>query len=184
MDLRIPAVAVAIGLDVLAVSTAIGIKGLPWRARLRMGAAFSTAEIAMQLIGLGVGTGLGHLLGAIAGWFGLVVLAGIGVLVLRESFSHEGEVEKFNVNTASGLFFASIAISLDSLGLGFALPTMRLPLVPLFSAVIFTTVLFTMTGLAFGAKLGRLFEKNAERASGAALILLALAFALQKIYGG
>jgi putative Mn2+ efflux pump MntP len=182
MDLRIPAVAIAIGLDVLAVSTAIGIKGLPWPARLRMGAAFSSAEIIMQVIGLGLGTGLGHFVGEIAGWLGLVVLAAIGVVVLRESFSHEDEIAKFDVNTASGLFFASIAISLDSLGLGFALPIMRLPLLQLFGTVIFTTVLFTMTGLAFGATLGRLFEKSAERGSGIALILLAIAFALQKIH--
>jgi putative Mn2+ efflux pump MntP len=182
-ELRILGVALAIGLDVLALSTAIGIKEPPWRERLRLGIAFSTAEILMQIIGLSLGTGFGHLVGTIATWIGLVVLAGIGAWILREGFSDDHDRE-FNVTTPGGLLLASLSISLDSLGVGFALPALHLPIVPLLSTVAVSTVCFTLAGLAFGASLGKAFGKNAERAAGVVLIVLAILFAVEKARGG
>lgn len=178
-EIRILGVALAIGLDVLALSIAVGIRGLPWPARLRLGGAFALAEITMQVVGLLLGTGLGRLVGEIAAWIGLVVLAGIGIWILREGFSDDDEHD-FDVNTTPGLFLASLSISLDSLGVGFALPALMLPIPQLFATVAVSTVCFTLIGLAFGARLGHLFEKNAERGAGMVLILLAIFFAIQQ----
>lgn len=182
--LRIGAVACAIGLDVLALSVAVGIKDLPWASRLRLGASFALAEIAMQIVGYLLGTGFGRLVGDVAGWIGLAVLAGIGVWILREGFAAEGEDGGFDVERPTGLLLASLSISLDSLGVGFALPSLRLPLPPLFAVVACTTVVFTLAGLAFGRTLGERFEKNAERGAGIVLILLAAAFAFERLRGG
>jgi manganese efflux pump family protein len=182
-EVRILGVALAIGLDVLALSTAIGIKEPPWPERFRLGFCFSAAEILMQLVGLSLGAGFGRLVGTVATWTGLVVLAAIGAWILREGFSKSSERD-FNVKTPAGLLLASLSISLDSLGLGFALPALRLPLAPLFSTVAVSTVIFTLAGLAFGAALGHAFEKNAEKAAGIVLILLAVFFAIEKARGG
>ena len=46
-----------------------------------------------------------------------------------------------------------------------------------------TTSVFTSIGLAFGAKIGERYERDAERAAGAMLILLAIVFSLHGIYG-
>ena len=181
-ELRILVVALAIGLDVLAVSTAVGIKGPPWGLRLRLGAAFAAAELIMQITGLLLGTGFGRIVGEIATWVGLLVLAGIGAWILREGFTDEEH--DFDIGTPGGLVLASISISLDSLGVGFALPALNLPLAPLLTTVAISTVCFTMAGLAFGALLGHVFEKNAERAAGVVLIGLAVAFAIQHLHGG
>jgi manganese efflux pump family protein len=175
-ELRVLGVALAIGLDVLALSIAVGIKEPPWPERIRLGFAFSAAEIIMQIVGLSLGAAFGRLVGTIANWIGLVVLAGIGAWILREGFSDNDDHE-FNVRTPGGLLLASLSISLDSLGVGFALPALRLPLVLLFSTVAVSTVVFTLTGLAFGAALGHRFEKNAEKAAGIVLIVLAVLFA-------
>ncbi len=182
-EIRILGVAVAIGLDVLALSIAIGIKEPPWRERLRLGLTFSTAEILMQILGLSLGAGLGRIVGAIATWIGLIVLAGIGAWIVREGFT-EGGKHNFDVKTPGGLLLASLSISLDSLGVGFALPALHLPLLPLLATVAVSTVIFTLTGLAFGAALGHRFEKNAEKAAGIVLILLAILFAVEKARGG
>ncbi|HTV91653.1 MAG TPA: manganese efflux pump [Verrucomicrobiae bacterium] len=179
---RILGVALAIGLDVLALSVAIGIKEPPWPQRIRLGLAFATAEILMQIVGLALGTGLGRIAGAIAGWIGLVVLAGIGVWILREGFAPDEE-HAFNVQSLGGLLLASLSISLDSLGIGFALPALHLPLVPLFTTVAISTACFTLGGLAFGAMLGHAFKKSAEKAAGIVLIVLALVFAVQQLHG-
>jgi manganese efflux pump family protein len=181
-EIRILGVALAIGLDVLALSTAIGIKEPPWRERIRLGVAFSGAEILMQIVGLSLGAGLGRIVGTIATWIGLIVLAGIGAWILREGFT-EGSEHDFDVKTLGGLVLASLSISLDSLGVGFALPSLHLPLLQLFSTVAISTVVFTLSGLAFGAVLGHTFEKNAEKAAGIVLMLLAILFAVEKVRG-
>lgn len=178
-ELRILAVALAIGLDVLAISTAVGLKAPPWNVRLRLGAAFAGAEISMQVIGLLLGTGLGRMVGEIATWLGLLVLALIGAWILREGFSDDEH--EFDVRTSAGLALASLSISLDSLGVGFALPALKLPLIPLLSTVAVSTVCFTFAGLAFGEALGHAFEKNAERAAGIVLIALAVVFAFFRV---
>jgi putative Mn2+ efflux pump MntP len=182
--LRTGAVAIAIGLDVFALSIAVGIKGLPWPSRLRLGATFAFSEIFMQVLGYVLGTFFGRVIGDVAAWIGLVVLAGIGVWILIESFKKKGDDHEFDVEKPVGLLLASISISLDSLGVGFALPSLHLPILGLFVTVACTTVSFTLAGLAFGAKLGELYEEYAERGAGIVLILLAIAFAVEKVHGG
>ena len=76
---------------------------------------------------------------------------------------------------------ASLSISLDSLGVGIALPALAIPLLPLLITVSITTTIFTLIGLAFGARLGERYERNAERGAGAILVLLAGLFALERI---
>jgi putative Mn2+ efflux pump MntP len=170
-------------LDVFALSIAVGIKGLPWRSRLRLGATFAFAEIFMQVLGYVLGTFFGRVIGDIAAWFGLVVLAGIGAWILYESFQ-KGDDRDFDVEKPVGLLLASVSISLDSLGVGFALPSLHLPIAGLFVTVACTTIAFTLAGLAFGERLGELYEEYAERGAGAVLILLAIAFAIEKLRGG
>ncbi len=129
-----------------------------------------------------MGTAFGHVAGEVASWTGLLLLGGIGLWMLREGFANDDSHE-FDIRSAGGLLVASLSISLDSLGVGFALPVMRLPVLPLLATVAVSTVCFTLGGLGFGARLGHIFEKNAERGAGVVLILLAAAFAVQK-FGG
>jgi putative Mn2+ efflux pump MntP len=177
-SVRTGGIALAVGLDVLALSTGIGVLGVPWNVRFRVGAAFAGAEIVMQVLGAAIGAGAGHVAGQVAAYLGFVVLALIGVWIFRESFSHEeGLSEK--ATAGFGLLAASASISLDSLGVGFSLPALNVPLVPLIGTVAVTTVVFTFAGLRFGEILGERFKKNAERGAGVVLIALAVLFTLQ-----
>lgn len=178
--LRIGLISLAIGLDVLALAIGIGVTGVPWNIRIRVGAAFAGAEIGMQLLGIGVGTGAGHLVGELAAYCGFAVLALIGVYMLYESLAATEELNGM-ATSGWGLVAASASISMDSLGVGFSLPSLGVPLVPLFATVAVTTVAFTLTGLAFGNALGRRYRTGAERGCGIVLIVLALLFTLQHI---
>jgi hypothetical protein len=44
-----------------------------------------------------------------------------------------------------------------------------------------TTTFFAFIGLAFGAHLGERYERNAERAAGAILVVLAALFAIERL---
>ncbi len=176
--LRIGAIAFAVGLDVLALAIGIGIMGVPWGARLRVGAAFASAEITMLVLGVVIGTGAGRLVGEIAAYVGFALLALIGVLILRGSFG-EHEAMSLKATSGWGLIVASASISMDSLGVGFSLPALGLPLAPLLATVAVTTVAFSLAGLAFGDALGARYRTVAERGCALVLIALAILFTLQ-----
>src|SRR5258708_2135070 len=179
--LKIIAVAIAIGLDVLAISIGVGIMQPGGRSGIRLGGGFKLAEIAMQVIGYELGAGAGVLFGQIASWIGLVLLAAVGAFMIRESYRHRERA--FDPTRGAGLLVASLSISLDSLGVGFALPAVGISLVPMLITISITTGTFTAIGLAFGARIGERYEHRAERAAGAMLILLSILFGLQRILG-
>jgi putative Mn2+ efflux pump MntP len=178
--LKILGIALAVGLDVLALSIAVGIMQVPWSSRIRLGLSFSGAEVLMQIIGYGIGTGAGKVLGTIADYAGFAVLAGVGCFIVKESF--ETEESSFKVDSGWGLVAACASISLDSLGIGVSLPGVPLPLVPLLGTVAISTILFTAVGLAFGSRLGQKYRHLAERIAGIVLIVLAVFFTAQHAF--
>jgi manganese efflux pump family protein len=147
------AVAFAVGLDVFAISVAVGVAQLPFDASLRLGVAFAGSEISMQVIGYALGVGAGKILGDVATYMGFVLLAFIGFVMIRKSFRRFSETT-FDATRGMGLLLTSLSISLDSLGVGIALPAVAIPLVPLLILVSLTTTVFTFIGLEFGTRLG------------------------------
>ena len=73
------AVALAVGLDVFAISVGVGVARLSFNASLRLGLAFAGSEIAMQMIGYALGVGAGRVLGDVAAYIGFGLLAFIGL---------------------------------------------------------------------------------------------------------
>jgi manganese efflux pump family protein len=174
--------ALAVGLDVLAISVGVGIAQIAWKLRVRLGLAFTFAELLMQVLGYGLGTGVGRLLGEAATYGALTLLAAVGILMIRSSFRADGE-GAFDATRGTGLVMAAASISLDSLGVGIALPAVGIPLIPLLLTLSVTTSIFTFVGIAFGAKLGERYEHGAERLAGSILIVLAILFLIEHSLG-
>ncbi|MDP9262575.1 MAG: hypothetical protein M3O89_11455, partial [Actinomycetota bacterium] len=57
-----------LGLDTFAVSAALGIQGLPAKERLKASLLMSSFEMAMPIVGLLLGRGLGAAIGGVAGY--------------------------------------------------------------------------------------------------------------------
>jgi manganese efflux pump family protein len=178
---KVFSVAIAVGLDVLAVSVGVGVARLAWGASVRVGIAFASSEIIMQIVGFGLGAGLGRMIGDVASYAGFALLALIGIFMLRGSIHDESGETQFDATRGVGLVLTSLSISLDSLGVGFALPGVSIPLVPLLITLSISTTIFTFVGLEFGARLGQRYEKGAERAAGLILIVLAIVFTLERM---
>jgi putative Mn2+ efflux pump MntP len=178
---KILGIALAVGLDVLALSIAVGVMQIAWSARVRLGLAFSFAEVLMQVVGYGIGTGAGRIVGTIAVYAGFAILAVVGVFIIRESL--ERREPKFKPDSGWGLVAASASVSLDSLGVGLSLPGVPLPLIPLLFTVAVSTLIFTAVGLTFGERLGRRYKRLAQRAAGVVLVVLAVLFTIQHIAG-
>jgi putative Mn2+ efflux pump MntP len=178
---KILGIAFAVGLDVLALSIAVGVMRLGWPARIRLGLAFSVAEVLMQIVGYCIGTGAGRIVGTVAIYAGFAILAGVGGFIFYESF--ERRMPRFKPDSPVAVLLASLSVSLDSLGVGMSLPGVPLPLLPLLVTVAISTIVFTAVGLLFGERLGRRYKRIAQRAAGLVLVLLALVFTGQRLAG-
>jgi len=80
---KVIVVAIAVGLDVLAVSVGVGVARLAWGASLRVGVAFASSEIIMQVVGFGLGTGAGKMIGEVASYAGFALLAVVGGFMIH-----------------------------------------------------------------------------------------------------
>jgi putative Mn2+ efflux pump MntP len=178
---RVALVALSLALDVFAVSIGVGMRGLDRGSRVRIGASFAAAEVFMNLVGAGIGAAVGRMIGDTAGYLGFAALIGVGIYMLIEEFREsEGGLD---LSRGWGLFIASLSISLDSLGVGFSIVYLGVPVWVTLVAIALASVLSTSAGLAFGKVLGERAERWAGVLGGFALIGTGLLFAGLKYTG-
>jgi len=175
---RVALVAFSLGLDVFAVCVGVGMRGATTSAKVRIGAAFATAEVCMTLIGLSIGAVAGRMLGQVAGYLGFAALIGVGAYMIVESV-REAETE-LDLSHGWGLFVAALSISLDSLGIGFSILYIGAPLTLSLVAIAVASVICTTLGLTFGRLLGKRAEETAGIWAGIVLILTGIGFAAEK----
>jgi putative Mn2+ efflux pump MntP len=173
---KIIVVALALSLDVFAVSVGVGIRGVPRKVKLRMGIVFATAEIAMNLLGAGIGVAVGRAIGDSAGYIGFVVLVALGTYMMIESRRELSETARLDLSRGWGLLLAALSLSLDSLGVGFSILYIGVP-PPIALAVIgIVSVASTATGLTLGKRIGSHAEEYAAFLGGLLLTLTGIGF--------
>jgi putative Mn2+ efflux pump MntP len=175
---RVALVAVSLALDVFAVSVGVGMRGTPTAAKIRIGAAFASAEVVMNLIGAGLGAVVGHAIGEVAAYIGFVALIGVGLYMIVEAI-RAGE-EQFDLSRGWGLFVASLSISLDSLGIGFSIVYIGVPLAITLGAIAVASVSATALGLGLGERFGERVGQRAGLIAGFVLLATGGLFAVLK----
>lgn len=166
---KIALVAISLALDVFAVCVGVGVRGHTLAAKIRIGFAFASAEVTMNLIGVGLGRLVGRFIGDFAAYLGFAALVAMGIYMLVESLREEsGELD---LSTGWGLFIAAVSISLDSLGIGFTLLYIGVPLVESLLTIFAMSIVATAAGLALGRVIG-------ERAGGATGMIAGIILAL------
>jgi len=177
---RVALIACSLALDVFAVSVGVGMRGATTGAKVRIGAAFATAEVAMNAVGAGLGALVGKALGDTAGYIGFAALIGVGAYMILESL--EAEKEGFDLSRGWGLTIASLSISLDSLGVGFSIMYIGVPFLVTFAAIAVASVASTSLGLAFGQRFGARVGERAGVFAGIVLALTGALFAALKFF--
>jgi len=160
---RVVALGVALGLDSMRVSAALGLQGCRARDRWILPAAFGLADGLATLIGMLVGNSLAGALDIGTRLVGMAVLAGYGIWLICT------DDRQTRARPPTWLPFM---LGLDNLGAGVALVGATTPLV---AAVSLAGISATMAalGLVAGAALGRLAPiAHARRAAGLVLVTL------------
>jgi putative Mn2+ efflux pump MntP len=160
---------VPLGLDTLAAAAALGLRPMARRERVRVGVVLAGFEVAMPIVGLLVGRGLGSVLGGSAESVaaGLLVTVGIWMLV-------GGDKDGADAQELRGvpLMLLGLSVSLDELAVGLALGLVGVPLLAALILIAAQAFVFSQVGFALGARLGGRAREGAERLAGLALAVL------------
>jgi len=182
--LKIAFVALSLALDVFAVSVGVGMRGAGIALKVRIGAAFASAEIGMTLIGVLIGKVAGLYLGEAAAYLGFAALVGVGAYMIYESRRGDAGAG-FDLSRGWGLVLAALSISLDSLGIGFSILFIGVPLGVSLACIGAASVGSTALGLTLGKALGKRAEESAGAWAGIVLMATGLGFgALHYFHAG
>ncbi len=180
--LKIAIVALSLALDVFAICVGVGMQGVDRGLKIRIGFAFASAEIMMTLLGVGLGAAAGKLLGEVAGYIGFLALIGLGTYMIFESRRERHLKKPLDLSRGWGLTLGALSISLDSLGIGFSVLYIGVPLYTSIMFIAVASVSSTVLGLTVGKALGRRAEEGAELWAGIVLLLTGIFFIALKIH--
>ncbi len=179
--------AVGVSMDAFAVSICKGLamKKATIRGCMTCGVWFGGFQALMPTIGFFLGTLFAQAIQAIDHWVAFVLLAIIGVNMLKEAFEQEdcGCCEESNADlSVKTMFLMAVATSIDALAVGISLAMAGDVNIWTAAAFIgFCTFSFSAVGVKIGNVFGSRFEKKAQFTGGAILVLLGLKILLEHL---
>ena len=102
--------------------------------------------------------------------------------MIYETVHGTDESGGFDLSRGWGLTLGALSISLDSLGIGFSILYVGVPLGLSLVFIGFASVAATTLGLALGQRLGAVVEERAAMLAGIVLVLTGVAFAGLKYF--
>lgn len=179
--------AVGLSMDAFAVSICKGLamKKATVKAGLICGIWFGGFQALMPLIGFFLGTLFADAIQAIDHWVAFILLAVIGVNMLREAFSKEDGCEDSEHGadlSVKTMFVAAVATSIDALAVGISLAMANNVNIWVAIALIgIFTCIFCIAGVKIGNVFGSRYENRAQMAGGIILILLGTKILLEHL---
>ncbi len=167
--------AFALSMDAFAVSIGLGAKQQRKMSNLAISAAlyFGLFQGGMPIIGYLGGRGLLGWVESAAPWLAFMLLIGIGLKMIYESFA-EGVEEEISIITHRVMLTLAIATSVDAMAAGFSLTLLQVNPWVACAIIGVTTALFSVAGVYIGSRSGTWLESKAELLGGVVLILIAV----------
>ena len=176
--------AVGLSMDAFAVSICKGLatNKATLKGSLTCGAWFGGFQALMPLIGYFLGTLFAAAIEAFDHWVAFILLAVIGLNMLKEALSSE-EAEQHDADfSAKTMFVMAVATSIDALAVGISLAMAGNVNIWIAVALIGTiTFLLSAIGVKVGSVFGSRYEKTAQALGGFILILLGLKILLEHL---
>ena len=180
--------AVGVSMDAFAVSVCKGLamKKVTLKEEMTCGLWFGGFQALMPTIGFFLGTLFAEAIEAIDHWVAFVLLGIIGINMLKEAFSREEGCDCDCENNADmsvkTMFVMAVATSIDALAVGISLAMAGNVNIWLAAAFIgICTCTLSALGVKIGNVFGSRYEKKAQFAGGAILILLGLKILLEHL---
>ena len=178
--------ALGVSMDAFAVSVCKGlcVKRATIKESAICGVWFGGFQALMPLLGFFLGTLFAAAIQKVDHWVAFGLLSIIGISMLKEAFEKEEVVCDVNSSDFSfkTMFVMAVATSIDALAVGVTLAMTEN--VNIYLAVLLIgafTFLMSAVGVKIGNVFGSRFEKKAQFAGGAILILLGLKILLEDL---
>ena len=168
-------IAVGLSMDAFAVSVCKGLstKNAGVKNMLICGLWFGFFQALMPLIGYLLGENFASAIEMVDHWIAFILLALIGVNMIREAVKSEEEEENCCYN-AKAMFPLAVATSIDALAVGVSFAFLSVDVVPAVSFIGLCTFVLSFAGVKVGSVFGSRFKSKAELAGGVILILIGL----------
>lgn len=141
---------------------------------------FGGFQMMMPVIGYFLGSRLAVYIEKFDHWIAFLLLAGIGINMIREALS--GEEEDGDASFAPlTMFLMAVATSIDALAVGLTLAFLKTSLWTAVLIIGATTFCFSAAGVRIGSLFGGYFKSRAEIAGGAILLIIGLRILLSHL---
>jgi putative Mn2+ efflux pump MntP len=172
---------VGLSMDAFAVSVCKGlaVRELKFKHAMIVGIYFGGFQTLMPLIGHLLGKQFESLINSIDHWIAFVLLAFIGINMIRES---REEAEELNNSFAfRTMFTLAVATSIDALAVGITFSFLKVQIVSAVCIIGCTTFVLSAIGIKIGNVFGTKYKSKAELVGGIVLILIGLKILLEHL---
>ena len=176
------ATAIALSMDAFAVAICKGLSvdKIKPRHAIITGLYFGGFQALMPLIGYYLGVSFKSLIESFDHWIAFVLLALLGINMIREALSGEEEEVCDSFSPRSMLPMA-VATSIDALAVGVTFAFLEVNILPAVSLIGITTFALSAVGVVIGKMVGGKFKSKAEILGGVILILIGLKILLEHL---
>lgn len=180
--IEIVLIAVALAMDAFAVSVCKGLamQKITFKKAAIVGLWFGGFQTLMPTVGYFLGSAFAEKIEAVDHWVAFILLAIIGVNMIREAMSKDEEKIDASLDVKT-MFLMAVATSIDALAVGitFALEGENIAV----SAILIGVITFCISalGVKIGSVFGTKFKSKAEFVGGVVLVGIGLKILLEGI---
>ena len=174
-------IAVGLSMDAFAVSVCKGlsVKKVGVKHAALAGLYFGGFQFLMPVIGYMLGFRFESVIETVDHWVAFVLLAFIGVNMIKESFGKAEELnDDFGVKT---MLLMATATSIDALAVGITFAFLEVQILPAAGLIGVTTFLLSFAGIYIGNVFGARYKSKAELAGGIILVLIGVKILLEHL---
>jgi putative Mn2+ efflux pump MntP len=171
--LEILALALALSADAFSVGAALGLRYRSARQTFRLAFHFGLFQALLPLIGALLGGILLRHVEAWDHWIAFGLLAALGLRMIAAGIRGEKlSASETDLTRGWSLVLFSLAVSVDALAAGLALPAARVPIVPAVTTFGVVTALATFLAIRIAGAIATRIGNRVEIVAGVALILI------------
>lgn len=165
--------AVGLSMDAFAVSVCKGLamKKLSVKKAVLIGLWFGGFQALMPTIGYLLGTRFEKYVTSIDHWIAFVLLAFIGINMIKEALSGDEDEANDSVDFKT-MFLLAVATSIDALAVGVTYAFLQVRIIPAVAFIGVTTFVLSVVGVKIGNVFGLRYKSKAEIFGGIILIVM------------
>ena len=175
-------IGVGLAMDAFAVSVCKGLsmKKINWKNTIIIALYFGIFQALMPVIGYFLGNTFSDIVKKIDHWLAFILLATIGINMIKESTDDELEKRNDRVDFKTMIVLA-IATSIDALAIGITFAFFKVNLLLSIAIIGIITFALSIVGVLIGNKFGDKLQNKAELTGGIILIIIGLKILLEHL---